>query len=154
MDTKNHNEERCGNGDDLAERANQALCDLNQILDVKADCPSNVKITVDGDNRIVQLPRELAEVVRAMLASTAAGRSVTVIPTHAEFTTQQAAGILNVSRPYLIKLLDAGEIDYRKVGTHRRILANSLHEYEKKMELESKQAADELTELSEELGFY
>ncbi len=76
------------------------------------------------------------------------------MPDHAELTTQQAADMLNVSRPHLIKLVEEGAIEYRKVGTHRRIQAASVREYLRRMELDTKKAADELTELTEELGLY
>ncbi len=135
--------------------ANKALCDLNEILSLKnAEATETVDVSVGDSNRVVRLPRSTAETLRQVLATTAAGSGVTVIPAHAEFTTQQAADILGVSRPYLIKLLEAGELAYRKVGTHRRILASSLREYTRKMEIESRNAADELTQLSEELGLY
>ncbi|HSS24486.1 MAG TPA: helix-turn-helix domain-containing protein [Mycobacterium sp.] len=111
-------------------------------------------MTIEGHKRVVKLPRGLGEILRQILANTAAGRAVMVMPTHAELTTQQAAHMLNVSRPYLIKLVADGVIEYRKVGTHRRIQAASLRDYQRKMELDSKKAADELTELTEELGLY
>lgn len=69
-----------------------------------------------------------------------------------ELTTQQAAELLNVSRPFLIGLLDAGEIDYRKVGKHRRIKAQSLMAYMARDDQERRQAADELTRLNQEMG--
>ena len=136
-----------------ADLANEALRALNQILD-EPDSPEEVDVTIHGHTRVVRLPRGLGEVLRQILASAAAGRPVAVMPAHAELTTQQAADMLNVSRPYLIKLVDDGLIEYRKVGTHRRVQASSVRDYQRQMELDSKKAADELTQVTEELGLY
>lgn len=136
----------------VADLANKALCDLNAILHEKS--AGEVRVAIQGSGRVVTLPRELGEILRQILANTAAGRLVGVIPAHAELTTQQAADMLNVSRPFLIKLVEDNAIEYRKVGTHRRIKASSVHDYARRMELESRKAADELTELTEELGLY
>lgn len=137
-----------------ADLANEALCALNQILDEPASSSKAVDVTIQGHTKVVQLPRGLGEILRQILANAAAGRPVAVMPAHAELTTQQAADMLNVSRPYLIKLVEEGRIVCRKVGTHRRIQAASVRDYRRQMELDSKKAADELTQLTEELGLY
>ncbi|WP_329787654.1 helix-turn-helix domain-containing protein [Lentzea sp. DG1S-22] len=82
----------------------------------------------------------------------AAGHGVSVVPADAELTTQQAADMLNVSRPYLIGLLKAGEIEYRMVGKHRRIKAASLVEYMRSDDQRRRRAADELSALTQEMG--
>jgi excisionase family DNA binding protein len=89
-----------------------------------------VTLRVDGDD-VLKVPREAAELLARVLAHMAAGEGVTVLPSHAELTTQQAADILNVSRPYLIKLLECGAIQYRLVGKHRRIPLESLIAYKR-----------------------
>jgi excisionase family DNA binding protein len=82
----------------------------------------------------------------------AAGQGVSVVPSHAELTTQQAADMLNVSRPFLIGLLEAGEIEYRKVGKHRRVKASSLLDYLRRDDQRRREAADELSSLTQDLG--
>lgn len=79
---------------------------------------------------------------------------MTVAPVHAELTTQQAAELLNVSRPYLIRLLEANQIPYRKVGSHRRIRLVDVLEYQRLDEARRRDAQRELTRQAEELGFY
>lgn len=70
-----------------------------------------------------------------------------MVPTHAELTTQEAANMLNVSRHYLIKLLEAGPIAYHKVNRHRRIRFENLMNYKRQQDAESQAALDELAQL-------
>ena len=79
---------------------------------------------------------------------------MTVIPSHAELTTQQAAEVLNVSRPFVIKLLEQGEIKYRMVGTHRRLLAAKCAGVLERSQVQQREALAELTRLTDEMGLH
>lgn len=90
------------------------------------------------------LPEAVLDLLFAILTEMAEGNAITLIPVHAELTTQQAADLLNVSRPFLVDLLDRGEIAHRKVGSHRRVLFRDLMVYRKQSEIKRQQAMDEL----------
>jgi len=81
----------------------------------------------------------------------ALGKSITLIPINKLLTTQEAADMLNVSRPFLVKELKDGKLPFQKVGTHRRIPFEELIKYQQKMLTESEQAMDELTRLDQEM---
>ena len=96
------------------------------VIDPTPEGMAAVKVALDkarADTRIdlAELPDDAADMVRRLLETYAAGRRPRVIPDDAEVSTFQAADILNVSRPYVIKLLDDGAMPFRMVGTHRRI---------------------------------
>ena len=104
-----------------------------------------------GDDKLV-LPRQVVDMLVAILQATARGKGVQIMPVNAELTTQQAAEILNVSRPFLIKLLEEGRIEHRLVGRHRRIRFDALMEYKARDDAERRKIADELTLLGQALG--
>ena len=78
--------------------------------------------------------------------------TITMMTTHAELSTQEAANLLNVSCPYMVSLLKKGDMPFHKVGSHHRILAKDVIAYNEKIERKRLQVLDELTELSQELG--
>jgi len=100
------------------------------------------------------VPRGAVELLARVLAHMATGQGVSVVPSHAELTTQQAAELLNVSHPFLIGLLERDEIEYRRVGKHRRIKAQSHMSYKAHDDQERREAADELTRLNQEMGLH
>jgi excisionase family DNA binding protein len=95
-------------------------------------------------NEQVQLPVSAVRLLVNLLSTMAAGNAVTLVPIHAELTSHQAADLLNVSRPWLIKLLERGELKYHKTGTHRRIFFKDLMEYKQKSDIEREKALYEL----------
>jgi excisionase family DNA binding protein len=90
--------------------------------------------------------KALMFVVRGM----SAGMTMTLVPSGKQLTTQQAAELLHVSRPHLIKLLDKGEIPFEKVGTHRRLRIEDLLDYRERRRAERREQLDELSRLSQE----
>lgn len=138
-------------GPDESALARDALAQVRRALDDQPRGP--VQLTIDDGPEVVTVPRVAVDLLVRVLANLAAGQGVTLVPAHAELTTQQAADILNVSRPYLIKLLDENKIDYRIVGTHRRIKASSLMDYKREDDAKWRHSADELAAMTRELGF-
>lgn len=109
---------------------------------------------VDDEQRshTVELPVFALRLLDEILGELAMGNAVKVVPIHAELTTQEAADLLNVSRPHLVKLLDESAIPHTKVGRHRRVKFADLMAYKQRRDAESRQAMDELAAQAQELG--
>ena len=135
------------------EEAKVALRELSTLPRRKA-ASRTVQVRPDGEGKSVSVtvPREAFELFLEVLGQMANGNAVTIVPVHAELTTQQAADLLNVSRPFLIGLLDEAKIPFRLVGTHRRVKVADLIAYKQKDEAEREALLDELTAEAEKHG--
>jgi excisionase family DNA binding protein len=100
----------------------------------------------------ITIPANIFRFILKMLVEMGNGNAVAVVPVSAELTTQQAADLLNVSRPHLVKLLNGNAIPYRMVGTHRKLLAREVLNYREKTVLDRRGVLTSMTELDEEFG--
>ncbi|HEY2080402.1 MAG TPA: excisionase family DNA-binding protein [Streptosporangiaceae bacterium] len=134
----------------IAERA------ARRIRDYLASNPDEETINIDselgGVDEALVVPRAAVVMIAQVLGMLADGQGVHIMPDRAMLTSQQAADMLNVSRPYLIGLLEKGSIPFTKVGTHRRVAFGDLLEYKRKDDQIRRKAAADLSALSEELG--
>ncbi len=105
----------------------------------------------DSPEETVSIPALAFKLLNDILAQMAKGNAVTLIPVHAELTTQQAADILNVSRPFLVEQLEKNIIPFRKVGTHRRILFKDLMGYKEEVDRNRLKVLDEMALQAQEL---
>lgn len=112
---------------------------------------NDLKVQVPEVGEVI-LPASAVRLLISLLSEMAAGNAVTLIPIHAELTTQQAADLLGVSRPFLIKQMQEGLIPFRKVGTHRRILFKDVTEYKHKIDADRLKTLGELTDQAQELN--
>ena len=115
---------------------------------------SGVPRLIGCDGTVMDVPAGIFELLVRVVDELRAGNGVSVVALHAELTTVEAAEILNISRPHLIKQLEAGELAYRMVGSHRRIRLADVLAYRDRTDAQAREALDELTRKGEELGLY
>ena len=136
---------------EAARMAEQALRSLGEFLN---NPPDRVTLSFAEpslpDTRIT-IPGGIFRLLAEVLQTISAGQPVTILPIEAELSTQEAADLLNVSRPYLVKLLDEGTIPSRKVGVYRRVRAADVLHYKRKNDAARHEVLDELTKQAQEL---
>jgi excisionase family DNA binding protein len=106
-----------------------------------------------GNQADIELPASVVRLLLDMLEQMANGNAITLMPLHAELTTKQAADLLNISRPHLIKLLDKGNMPFRKVGSHRRVKVEDVLAYKRESFSRRTEALNELTAQAQELNW-
>lgn len=142
----------------LPSKADMELARIAQRCIMEAlDRSKAVKIKLEsetGDMPPIELPPASLRLIGQLLGLMSEGKPFALMPEKQELTTVEAANILNVSRPFLIKEIDAGRIKHRMVGSHRRVLLADLMEYAKQTQAVREAALDDLSQLSSELGDY
>lgn len=116
----------------------------------REDQPLTLRVIDAAHEEPIELPAGVVTLLMDILGAMASGQGVTLIPEDAELTTVQAADILHVSRPFLIKLLEAGQIPYRRVGKHRRIRMEDVMNYKQAIDQEREAVLDRLVEDAQE----
>src|SRR5699024_1185501 len=132
-----------------AKLAHDTLEGASKYLE-KEEGNHRVALTVDEGVVEVTVPESALKILLTYLRSLSEGQAITILPTETEVSTQQAADILNVSRPHLVKMLENEEIPYHKVGKHRRIKAIDLKEYKEKRDRKRDKLLDELASEAQE----
>lgn len=107
--------------------------------------PLKMRFKAQRAEQTIDLPAGVIDLLVQILEEMAAGKGVTLVPVDAELTTVQAADVLNVSRPFLLKLLDQKAIPHRKVGTHRRIRMEDVMNYKNAIDREREKVLEQLT---------
>lgn len=117
----------------IAETSIDGLSRLAEYI--KENGSKHVHLVVPGVQDVVEIPTRSVLMFKEMMAHVAKGRSVALYHSEMELTTQQAADMLNVSRPHVVKLLEAGAIRFTKMNSHRRIAVADLMEYAEKQNI-------------------
>ncbi len=110
---------------------------IRRLARLLGGCRSDLRLRVQADGETeeaVVIPASAFRLLTDILTQMARGNAVALIPVHSELTSQQAADLLNVSRPFLIRLIEEGKIAHRKVGSHRRIRFHDLMEYKRRVD--------------------
>jgi excisionase family DNA binding protein len=133
----------------------QLAAESRLTLGALAQTSGDVTFTVAGEGGVmtqIHIPSSAIQLLFAALSEMASGNAVSLLPMNAELTTQQAADILNVSRPYLVGLLEKGDMPFRKVGVQRRVLLRDVVAYKSRTDPDRRAALNELAQLGQELG--
>ncbi len=125
-----------------------ARVSLQRLSSMLGQTRDDFHIQVEEES--VAVPQSVAKMLLEILAQMAQGNAITMIPSHAELTTQEAADTLNVSRPFLVKLLEQGKLPFRNVGSHRRVLFSDLMEYMQRSKVDRLKALEELQKDAQE----
>ncbi len=133
---------------DETQKASEAITAMARALKDEGVLP--LKISEADEEVQIELPPAVGQLLLDLLAHIARGEMVTLVPYGAELTTQKAADLLNVSRPFLTKLLESGEIQFHRVGSHRRVRVDDMLDYKERRDSERAKALKELQRLGQE----
>jgi excisionase family DNA binding protein len=127
---------------------------LNELLAAMRHELSERAVLIGPDDTRWELPAEVYRVLKEVLEAMSQGLAITVIPQHTMLTTQEAADILGISRPTLVKLLETDQIPYEQRGRHRRLRLVDVLDYQRSVRANRRGRLDALVEAAEEHGLY
>lgn len=147
-------DEQTASGREVIARAEDELCDYLQVLEGGRDRRPTPPKLVFEDGRQLPLPANVLRALQLVVHCMARGNAIGLVPMNKMLTTNQAAEVLNVSRPFLVKLLNEGAIRHTRVGSHRRLRIGDVLEYKERRDRETLEALDELAREAQEAGNY
>jgi excisionase family DNA binding protein len=130
---------------------NGALMRLEAAL---ADIDAETEVTVTANGKTVEVPYSVAQLLGQYASLLRRGHGASLVPLNRRLSTQEAADILGVSRPYLVRLVDSGEIPHEKVGNRRRLVLEDVLEYKQARDAVRRESLRELVHLDEEQGLF
>jgi excisionase family DNA binding protein len=136
----------------VAREALQALRPLSELARQRTFEHVLVRAQGDRESVGVKVPRAAFKLFLEVLAQLSNGNAVTIVPIRSELTTQEAADLLNVSRPHVVHLMEVGVIPFRRVGTHRRVLASDLLAYRRRDDERRRAIAREIVQMGQVIG--
>jgi excisionase family DNA binding protein len=132
----------------LPESEDGQIQELNRMLQLGSPA------LVGADGERLELPNTVYRLLKDIARNMQLGRAIVLIPENQQLTTQRASDLLGVSRPHLIKMLEAGELPYHKSGSHRRIYLKDLVAFQKRRDAERKTALDRIAKEAFDSGLY
>ncbi|MEJ5055612.1 helix-turn-helix domain-containing protein [Sphingobacterium sp. MYb382] len=123
----------------------------NVLPQLSKEC---TEIEIEETHAKIKIPLKALKLLNDVLKAMSEGKPISILPIATEVTTQKAAEILGCSRPHIIKLIEAGEIPFTKVGKHRRILFEDVLKYKEQMKEQQRQHIIDIMNFDEELGLY
>lgn len=137
-----------------SEVAQRGQRELAAFLSTRLETQQISIVGEDNQSHSIELPARALNLLVEVLGELAVGNAVQIVPVQAELTTQEAANILNVSRPHMVKLLEEGKLPFHKTGRHRRVLFADLLNYKQQREQQSLEAMQALADQGQNLGIY
>lgn len=128
----------------------QGFQDVSQRI--KSSRKKGIKIKVQETGEFITIPKKALTLLSTILQNMAEGKTISIVPSNSEVSTQQAADMLNISRPHLIKLLEAKKIPFKKVGSHRRVLLEDIMEYKEHLDKQREAQLDFLSNQAQDLN--
>lgn len=119
---------------------------------IKSSRKIGIRIKIQETGEFITIPKKALTLLSAIIKNMAEGKTISIVPSNSEISTQQAADMLNVSRPHLVKLLETQKIPFKKVGSHRRVLLKDIMNYEEQLAKQRESQLDFLSNQAQDLN--